>query len=188
MSAIRSVEARRRREFGDRPHDVDMREILERAHHVLVQRALAADMQDRAFRAEGGGDAGHRVRAARPRGRHDAAELAGLARIAVGRVGRHLLVAHIDDADALVDAAVIDVDDVAAAQREDGVDAFVLERFGDKVAARDDVRRRGSSACSVSSAVLRAAALGLPSGFSVIFCAAVVDMFARSPSWSRSGA
>src|SRR4029077_1065411 len=36
--------------------------------------------------------------------------------------------------------------------------------------------------CSVSSAVLRASALGLPSGFSVIFFAAVVDMFANSPS------
>ena len=110
------------RELGDRPHDVDMRQVLERAHHVLRQRALAADMEDRAFRAEGGGDAGHGVRAARPGRGHDAAELAGLARIAVGGVGRDLLVPHVDDADALVDAAVIDVDDVAAAQGEDRVD------------------------------------------------------------------
>jgi len=44
-----------------------------------------------------------------------AARLAGHARIAVGGVRRDLLVAHVDDLDAFVDAAVIDVDDVAAA-------------------------------------------------------------------------
>ncbi len=127
------------RELGDGPHDVDMRQVLERAHHVLAERALAADMQDRAFRAERGRDPGHGVHAAGPRRGHDAAELAGLARIAVGRVRRDLLVAHVDDADALVDAAVVDVDDVAAAQREDRVDALVLERLRHEVAARDDV-------------------------------------------------
>ena len=76
---------------------------------MLRERALAADVQDRAFRAEGGGDPGHRVFiAAGPRRRHDAAKLAGLARIAVGGVRhRHLLVPHVDDADAFIDAAVI---------------------------------------------------------------------------------
>ena len=128
------------RELGDGPHDVDMRQILQRAHHVLRERALAADVQDRAFRAEGGGDPGHRIHAAGPRRRHDAAELAGLARIAVGGVRRHLLVPHVDDADAFIDAAVIYVNYVAAAQREDRVDALVLERLGDEVAARDDIR------------------------------------------------
>ena len=107
---------------------------------MLCQRALAADVQNRAFRAECGGDAGHGVGAARARGGDDAAELAGLAGVAVGRVRGDLLVAHIDDADALVDAAVVDVDDVAAAEREDGIDAFVLERLGDQVAAGDDAR------------------------------------------------
>ncbi len=69
----------------------------------------------------------------------DDAELAGLARVAVGRVRGDLLVPHVDDADALVDAAVVDVDDVAAAQREDRVDAFVLQRPRGQVAAGDDV-------------------------------------------------
>ena len=75
-----------------------------------------------------------------PGGGDHAAELAGLARVAVGRVRRDLLVAHVDDADALIDAAVVDVDDVAAAQREDRVHAFVLERLGDQVAAGDHAR------------------------------------------------
>jgi hypothetical protein len=48
-------------------------------------------------------------------------------------------VAHVDDADALVDAAVVDVDDVPAAQREDGVDPFVLQRAGHQVPAGDHV-------------------------------------------------
>ena len=50
------------------------------------------------------------------------AGLAGDARVAVGGVGRDLLVADVDDLDALVDAAVVDVDDVAAAEGEDDVD------------------------------------------------------------------
>ena len=75
-----------------------------------------------------------------PGGRDDAAELAGLARIAVGRVRGDLLVAHVDDANALIDAAVVDVDDVAAAKREDRVDAFVLQRLGDQMAAGDHAR------------------------------------------------
>ena len=114
-----------------------MRQVLQRAHLVLGERALAADVQHRAFRAERGGDAGHRIGAARAGRGDDAAELAGLARIAVGGMGRDLLVAHIDDPDALVDAAVIDVDDVAAAEREDGVDALGLQRLGDEMAARN---------------------------------------------------
>ena len=139
MSATRSVENTVGGEFGDRLHHVDMRQVLQRAHLVLGERALAADMQHRAFGAEGGGDAGHRIGAARSRRRHHAAELAGLAGIAVGGMGRRLLVADIDDPDALVEAAVIDIDDVAAAQGEDGVDALALEGLGDELSARDDI-------------------------------------------------
>ena len=71
------------------------------------------------------------------RRRDDAAELAGLTGIAVGGVRGDLFVTHVDDANALIDAAVIDVDDVPAAQREDRVDALVLQRFGDQVAPGD---------------------------------------------------
>jgi hypothetical protein len=101
----------------------------------LHQRALAADVQHGAFRAERRGDAGHRVGAARAGGRHDTAKLARLPRIAIRRVRRDLLMTHIDDADTFVDAAVVDVDNVPAAQRENGVDAFALQHLGDKVAA-----------------------------------------------------
>src|SRR4029077_16496220 len=79
------------------------------------------------------------VGAAGTRGRHHAAELAGLAGVTIRRVRRYLLVAHIDDADALIDATVIDVDDVATAEREDGIDALVLQRPGDQMTAGDDL-------------------------------------------------
>ena len=140
MSATRSVLGTRRRELGDRRHHVDVRQILQRSHLVLSQRALAADVQNRALGAECGGNAGHRVGAAGTGGGDHAAELAGLARVAVGGVRRDLLVAHVDDADALIDAAIVDVDDVAAAQGEDRVDALVLQRLGDQMAAGDDAR------------------------------------------------
>ncbi len=126
-------------ELGDRRHHVDVRQVLQRAHLVLGQRALAADVKHRAFRAKGRGDAGDRIGAAGPGGGDHAAELAGLARIAVGGVGGDLLVADVDDADPLVEAAIVDVDDVSAAQREDRVHALVLQRLGDQMSARDDL-------------------------------------------------
>ena len=120
--------------------NVDVRQILQRAHLVLGHRALTADVQDRAFGTKSRGDAGDGIRASGSGGRDHAAKLAGLARIAVGCVRGDLFVAHVDDADALIDAAVIDVDDVASAEREYRVDTLVLQRLGDQVAAGDHAR------------------------------------------------
>ena len=150
----------RRRELGDRLHHVDVRQVLQRAHPMLRERALAADQQHRALRAKRVGDAGDRVGGARPRRDHRASGLAGDAPVAVGGMGRDLLVAHVDDLDPLVQAAVVDVDDMSAAQREDGLDALVLERLGDQVAARDlraRVGRRAARASAGASADLLAA-------------------------------
>jgi hypothetical protein len=62
---------------------------------------------------------------------------AGHTGVAVRGVRGYLLVAYVDHIDALVDATVVDVDDVAAAQREDDLDAFVLQRLRHQVPARD---------------------------------------------------
>ena len=105
-----------------------MRQILQRAHFVLGQGALPANMKHRAFRAKCRGDTGYRIGAAWTRGRDNTAHLARLAGITIGRMSSDLLVAHVDNADAFIDAAVIDIDDVAAAKREDGVDTFILQR------------------------------------------------------------
>jgi len=100
----------------------------------------AADVQNGTFGAKRGGNAGDRVRESRPGGRDHTAELARLARIAVGGMCRHLLVPHVDDADAFIHTAVIDIDDVAAAQREDRIDALVFERLCHQVSAGDHTR------------------------------------------------
>ena len=62
------------------------------------------------------------------------------AAIDIGTVTCRMLVADVDDVDALVHAAVVDVDDVPAAEGEDHVDALGLERLGDEVPARDPIR------------------------------------------------
>ena len=105
---------------------------------MLAERPLAADVQHRALGTERGRDPGHRVGEAGAGGGDDAAEPSGLAGVAVRRVGRDLLVAHVHDADAFVDAAVVDVDDVAAAQGEDGVHPLALEGAGDEMSAGYD--------------------------------------------------
>ena len=127
------------RELGDRARDVDVGQVLQRPHLVLGERALSADVQHRALRPERGGDPGERVGEARARRGDHAPEPAGLTRVPVRGVGGDLLVPHVDDADVLVDAPVIGVDDVPAAQREDGVDALVGQRPGRQVPSRDDV-------------------------------------------------
>ena len=72
----------------------------------------------------------------------------GHARVAVGGVAGGLLVAHVDDADALVEAAVVDGLDVAAAEREEVRRAVALERLGDEPAAVDHAH--GGSQATVS--------------------------------------
>jgi hypothetical protein len=52
-------------------------------------------------------------------------------------VSRDLLVADVHDLDPLVDAAVVDVDDVTTAQGEDGVDPFGAKCLRHEVATRD---------------------------------------------------
>ena len=136
----------RRRELGNRLHHVDVRQVLQRSHPMLRERALAADQQHRALGAKRIGDAGHRVGRARSRRDHRASGLAGDSPVAVGGMGRDLLVAHVDDLDAFVQAAVVDVDDMAAAQGEDGLDALVFERLGNQVAAGNFLLRVGTHA------------------------------------------
>src|SRR3977135_191377 len=96
-------------------------------------------MNDRALRTKGGSDARYSVCTPRTGSRDDAAELTCLARITVGGVRRDLLMPDIDNANALVDAPIVDVDDVSATERKDGIDALVLQRPGDQVPAGNDV-------------------------------------------------
>ena len=79
----------------------------------------------------GGGDGGDDVRGARP-ARHEAdAGSPGHARVAVGHMGRALLVAREDVTDGRIVERVVDFDDGAAGIPEDHVDALGLEGSDD---------------------------------------------------------
>ena len=113
----------------DGPDHVHVVHLLERAAAQVRERALAADHQDRAVRAPGVRDAGDAVGDAGAGGDDRAADLGGVQpAVRVGRVDGRLLVAHVDDLDALVERAVVDGHDVPAREREDAVDAGHLER------------------------------------------------------------
>src|SRR6266536_192010 len=57
---------------------------------------------------------------------------------AIRGMRRDLLMAHVDDLDAFVQTAVVDVDDMAAAKRPDDINPFILERLGYQMPTRND--------------------------------------------------
>ena len=112
-----------------------------------TERRRAADQEQRAPRRVGVGDARDRVGHARPRRDHGHADVARQPRVGVARVRRRLLVAHVHHLDALGDAAVVDRQDVPAAEREDVADARLLERPRHQVPAVQ-IRHRSLPAVS----------------------------------------
>lgn len=108
-------------------------------------RALPTDHQDRRVRAPGIGHAGHPVSDARPR-RED--RHAHLARVQtsprVRRMRCRLLVPHIDDPYAFIDAAVVDPHHMTARQGEETLDSCRLQGF----------RRQSASVCHVILALV----------------------------------
>ncbi len=123
-------------ELADGRNHFGVTQFLQSAHAVLLERRIAADQQHRAFGAEGVRHAGNRIGGAGA-GRHYRTAQPGNPRVGVGGVRGHLLVAYVDDLDTLVNASVIDVDNVAAGNGENVPDAFLLEHFGDDLAARN---------------------------------------------------
>jgi hypothetical protein len=123
------------RELGDRFEYFRVVHVLKSAHLEARERAAAADDQHGALVVPGVGDAGHAVRDARASSHHSHAAAARRSRPALRRVAGDLLVAHIDDAHILIKARVIDRLHVPAAEGEDRIDAFLLDRADDEVAA-----------------------------------------------------
>ncbi len=111
--------------------------VLERAHVGEGARAGAADDDHRDAAALGVGDGGDGVRHAGARGDSAHARSPGDARVAVGGVAGRLLVPDVDDADAVVEAPVVDGLDVAAAEGEEVRCAVAQERLGDESTAVD---------------------------------------------------
>lgn len=107
--------------------------VLQAAHVLVGTRRLAADDDHRSLRTVRGRDTGDRIGETRARGDECHTRLPGDASPTVGGVRRGLLVPRVDDADALVDAPVVDRHDVTAAEREHELDALLGE------GARDDL-------------------------------------------------
>ena len=82
---------------------------------MLGQRALPADMKNRTLGTKCRGHSGHGIGAAGTSGGDDAAESTGLTGVAVCSMSRRLLMAYVNDLDALVQTAIININNVATA-------------------------------------------------------------------------
>jgi hypothetical protein len=122
--------------FRDRPEERELLGLLERAEPAQSEGRGAADQQQRASRGVGVGDSGDRVGDAGTGNDDGHPDAAREPRVRVSRVGGRLLVTHVDDADAFAETAVVDRQDVAAAQREDVPHARLPQRSGDQLSAR----------------------------------------------------
>ena len=119
--------------FDDGTRDADRVAFLECVEADRRRRHLPGDDHHRDRVHVRGRDPGHRIRHAGARRNERHADVAGRARIAVGRVNGCLLMAyqHVFDAVLLVQR-VVDVEDRAA-----GVAPEVLDAFGLKTADED---------------------------------------------------
>ena len=123
------------RALGDGPQQRHLLGFLERPQPTQPQRRRSADEKQRAPRRVGVGHAGHGIGHAGS-GRDDShANVPRQPRVGVRRMGAGLLVAHVHDPDPLGHAAVVDGQDVAAAEREDVPHAGLLESPRDEVPA-----------------------------------------------------
>jgi hypothetical protein len=126
-----------------RPHEIGVRHVLQRAAILLRARRHAGEDQHRRARDVRVGDARHRVGDAGAGGDQRDAELASQLRVRVGHVDGGALVAHVDDANAFGIDAHPDRHDVAAAKAEYAVDAALAQETGNHASARvgRDLRR-----------------------------------------------
>ena len=110
-----------------------MVDLLQRTLPPAQRGRPAAEHQQRRLVLLGGGHRAHPVGDAGARGQRGDAGHPGHLRPALGGEGRGLLVAGVDQPDALGAAAVVDGEQVPARQREDGVDAAGPQSAGDQV-------------------------------------------------------
>ncbi len=81
-------------------------------------------MQNRAFGAKRGSDAGNRIGAAGSGRRHHAAELSGLTCVTISRVCGGLFVAYVDNFYTFIETAIVDIDNMPAAEGKNGINTF----------------------------------------------------------------
>ena len=123
--------------LGQRGDERDVVDLLERPRAPAHLRRPAAEHDQRRAVLLRAGDRAHPVGHAGPGGQRRDPGLARRLRPALGRPGRRLLVANVDDPDPLVLAAVEDREQVAAGEREELVTPRERERAGDEAPAVD---------------------------------------------------
>ena len=121
--------------LGEGPEHLDLRHLLQRAHALCFQRRGPAQQDHWAARLVGVGHSGNGVSDTWPGGDESHAYIARQSRVGVGGMGGGLLMPEVDDGDVVVQAAVVDRRDVAAAEGVDGADALGRQRAGDEFAA-----------------------------------------------------
>ena len=114
-------------QLGQRRDERDVVDLLERAHPPACGRGAAAEREHRRAVHQRGRHPAHPVRDARARRERAHARLPGGLGPALGRERRGLLVADVDDVDALLAAAVVDREQMTAGEREQLRDAVRLE-------------------------------------------------------------
>ena len=123
--------------LGAGPRDADRVAFLEGVVADEMGRHLAGDADERDRIHQRIGEAGHRIGGARARGDEHDAGLAGRARIAFGRMGGALLVAHQDVLHLLLlEDLVIDRQHRAARIAEHMLDPLVRQRLQHDLGAR----------------------------------------------------
>ncbi len=120
----------------DEWHVVD---LLQRTHAPSAGGCPAAEDQQRRRILLGGGHGAHAVGDARARSQRGDAGLTRHLRPALGRERGGLLVSGVDQPDTLAAATVVDREQMAARQREDGVDPAGFEPAGDQLAGMERV-------------------------------------------------
>ena len=118
-----------------RPHERHVVDLLQRPLAPAERRRAAAEHDDRRVVLQRGRHPAHPVGHARPGGQRGDARLARDLRPALGGERRGRLVADVDDLDALVAAALVDREEMAAGEREQAADAVRLQALGDQAAA-----------------------------------------------------
>ena len=122
------------RESGQWGHERHVVDLLQRAHAPAQRGGAAAQHHQGRLVLLGRRHRAHPVGHARPGGERGHARQPGHFRPALGGEGRGLLVPGVDQPDTLVTASVVDGKQVAARQREDGVDTAGFEPACDEPA------------------------------------------------------
>ena len=161
--------------LAERAEDLELIRVLVQVHFlvrmaaVVIARNVAGDHHHRNRIERGIGDAGRRIGEAGTEVRHQHADLAGRARVAIGGVRGDLFVTRRDEADLALAERIEEPDHRVAAQPEDHLDAEALEVFGQQV--RRDARLRLSDATRLTAVCVAMGSMTIqffPTGIGVL--------------------